>query len=109
MSVTFGTEANAPALAGRVGITRRLSQGGARSSLALGWFACTPLACKMSKTSECVGKRSAPARRIAKALTPPREKVFDARRTACYFGGVIRIANLLLSSALLLQCAAVGF
>ena len=27
MSVTFGTEATAPALAGRVGITRRFSQG----------------------------------------------------------------------------------
>jgi hypothetical protein len=34
MSQSLGTEA-APALAGRVGITRRFSQGGARSSLAL--------------------------------------------------------------------------
>jgi hypothetical protein len=38
-----------------------------------------------------------------------RQKAVDGRRSVCYLARVIRIVNLLPSSALLLQCAAVGF
>ncbi len=56
MSVTFGTEENAPALCRAGWDNGRFSQGGA--PLALGWYARTPLACSMSKLQvvPCGGK-----------------------------------------------------